>query len=360
MTKILFISHYLDRAGTEAFMMNVFRGIDASKFHIDFLIFSQEETGYSKEIESTGAIVYRLPSRRNHPFAYYRSLNQFFQQHASHYHAIHWCGNSLSSMLPIYFAWKYRIPVRIVHGHNSYAQGLHNRLFHILFRRFVASITPHHLACSTSAAQWFFPNCESLVIKNGINLSAYTYNPNKRNLLRKQLNISPDTIVLGHVGRFTTEKNHTFLLQIFEHYQAFHPSSLLMLVGKGPLKQNINMQITQLGLQNKVLLLGERNDVNELLQAMDCFVMPSLFEGLPFVLVEAQAASLPCVLSDTISKDCVLTNCISFINLQASVDQWCNTIDNALSQKRAGTATLKDSGFDIQDTISILEQIYLS
>lgn len=359
MTRILFISSYLNRAGTEAFMMNVFRHLDTQRFHVDFLIFTEAETDYSREIEARGSQVWRLISRRKGWLTYYCALREFFKTHKGEYDVVHWCGNSLSSMAPLCYAWRAGVPIRIVHGHNSSTSGCHNRFLHRLFRRFTEAITTHHLACSTAAAHWFFGNRPAIIIKNGINLTTFAFQPEIRNRIRREWNVREDCEILGHIGRFCTEKNHPYLLRLFQRYHILHPNSLLVLIGDGENKQEC-MQIAEtLGIADSTLFLGERCDVPELLQAIDCFVMPSLFEGLPFVLVEAQAAGLSCVCADTICHDIQLTQAVHFLSLDSPMDDWCHTIYDCTQAPRiTDIEALIKAGYDLDNTLKQLESIY--
>lgn len=361
MTNILFISSALNRAGTETFMMNVFHNLPQDRFHVDFLIFTKEETDYSHEIEQAGCRVWHLVSRRDGKLYYFRQLNKFFREHAMDYHAIHWCGMSLSSIAPIYYAWKYNIPIRIVHAHGSYTNGLHNRILHNVFRIVASHISTHHLACSSSAAKWFFGNAkDTIIIKNGIDLGKYTYNVSVRETTRKRLNIPKDTLVIGHVGRFCIEKNHAYLLKIFSEVLALRPNSILMLIGKGELESGIKTKAKAMGIDSHILFMGERTDVPQLMQAMDCFVLPSLFEGLPFVLVEAQATGLPCFVSDGVNKDVAITPNIEFISIHNDVASWVKKIYNSyLSYIRTDCSSdIYKAGYSITTSIQTLENIY--
>ncbi len=360
MKNILFISHHLNRAGTEAFMMNVFRGIDHQRFHVDFLVYNQKETEYSREVESAGCKVWRVPSRRESPWGWYRSLNRFFREHAGEYVAIHYCGNGLTAIAPIVFAYIYGVPIRIAHSHSSSSSGLHNHLLHFLQRGVVRRLTTHHFACSSSAAKWFFGNAPVVVIKNGIDTSRFAYNPQVREKVRAEAGILPTTTVIGHVGRFSEEKNHVFLLKVFAEYLRIQPDALLMLVGVGPLMDVVRQQAGALQIMDKVAFLGERHDVNELVQAFDIFILPSTFEGLPFVLIEAQCAGLPCLVSDAVSSDNCLTDHFEILSLKQSPVKWAHKITSMLGsfQRKDGRKTIEEQGYSAASTIKYLENIY--
>lgn len=360
MKRILFISQFLNRAGTEAFMMNVFRGLNHHHFQADFLLYSWEDTEYSKEVQAAGCKVWRVPSRRESPLGWYLSLYRFFKAHAYEYTAIHFNGNVMAAIFPIVLSYLFKIPVRIVHSHNSSAAGLHNKVLHVLHRSFVRHITTHHFACSTAAAKWFFGNSPAVIIRNGIDTKQFAYNEKTRQQVRGSFNISPQTTIIGHVGRFEPEKNHTFLLDIFAKFQQTNPESVLMLVGNGRLLETTKVKARQLGIEEKIMFLGERSDVNKMLQAMDCFMMPSTFEGQPFVLIEAQCAGVPCIVSNVVNTDICLTENIVRYSLEKTADDWAKMIKQLLTgyKRKDKRQTIEQKGYSIKSTIAYLENVY--
>lgn len=362
MKKILFISQYLNRNGTEAFMMSVFRGIDHTRFHVDFLLYSKQETDYSREVEAAGGKVYRVPSRKESPWRWHQALNCFFREHSGEYQAVHFCGNSLTTMAPLWYANKYGVPVRICHAHNSSCRGVHNKFLHLLKRGLTKRICTHYMACSTLAAQWFFGDTRAQVIANGIPVEKYRYDELVRREKRLELGISHDTQVIGHVGRFVMEKNHEFMVDVFHKYVSKHPQAMLLLVGVGPMMPLIQQKVASLGLTEHVRFLGERSDVPTLMQVMDVFFMPSLFEGLPYVLIEAQAAGLPCVISDVINRDIVLTPSVYYASLKDNVALWVSRIEDAMRelQRPDNAGLIAKAGYSVEVTLRQLEDIYLS
>lgn len=360
MKRILFISQYLNRAGTEAFMMGVFRGIDHSRFQVDFLLYTQEETDYTREVEAAGGKVWRVTSRKESPLRWYSELNHFFRNHAKEYAAIHFCGNSLTTIAPLLFAYAYHIPIRISHAHNSSASGIHNRLLHLLQRKVAFRLTTHHFACSSMAGKWFFGSKPADIIKNGIMTEKFAYTPTVRDQIRAQYNISEGTTVIGHVGRFEAEKNHSFILDIFASYLKTNPKSILMLIGIGSLLESAKEKALALGLTDKVLFLGEQKNVNQLLQAFDIFLMPSTFEGQPFVLIEAQCAGLPCLVSDIINDDICLTPNVAKCSLKQAADKWAHQIGGLLDsfQRKDESPIIEKQGYALNTTISYLEKVY--
>lgn len=360
MKRILFISHFLNRAGIEAFMMSVFRGIDHSRFRVDFLLYTTLETDYTREVEAVGSQIWRVPCRRQSPLGWYRSLNRFFRNHAGEYAAVHFNGNGFTAIAPLLFAYIYGVPIRISHAHSSSSAGFHNRLFHILQRGIAKRITTHHFACSSMAAKWFYGNSPAVIIKNGISTERFAYDEAKRQEVRDALRLLPSTHVIGHVGRFESEKNHTFILDVFSEYVRINPDAVLMLIGIGSLMDQTRQKAQEKGICDKVMFMGERLDVNELLQAFDLFLMPSTFEGQPFVLIEAQCAGLPCLLSDVINDDICLTNHVVKLPLRLPSRQWAERLKDMLTDyKRVDeSGTIKRQGYSIRTTIKYLESVY--
>lgn len=360
MKNILFISNYLEKNGTEMFMMNVLRFINKLEFHIDFLIFSDKTTDYSIEAEKLGAHVYRLPPRKSSFCLYIKCLDSFFKINARKYNVVHFCGGNLSTVAPIYFAYRYRIPIRIVHSHSSKCDGLHNWLLHCINRFYVKRFATCNIACSQYAARWFFGKTPCLIIKNGINIASFRYNVQTRRQIRKECDIQDNMFVLGHVGRFVKVKNHAKILHVFKAYLAMNQNAKLCLVGDGELINDMKDLAVSLGIDNNVQFLGERNDVSDLMQMMDLFIMPSLFEGLPFVLVEAQTAGLPCLVSDNINKDIKITDLIHFKNINDKDSDWAKAIDN-IRRSYIRTSTdqqVIDAGYSIVDSVKELEKVY--
>ena len=359
MKKILFISHWLLVGGTETFMMNVLRNINRQLFHVDFLIFSDLISDYTIEAENNGSTIYRLPPRRT-GIKYYKKLNAFFRDYATQYDVIHFCGGNVSSIAPLYFAYKYNIPIRIAHSHSTNSVGFLNKLLHIINRNFLDFFCTDNLACSYDAAKYFFGNKKAVVIKNGINVDIYYYNSEKRDKIRKVYSIASVTHVLGHIGRFDNNKNQSMLIDIFYKYKMQYPDSILILVGTGVLEENMKQKCEALKISDSVLFLGCRNDVPEILCAMDCFIMPSIFEGLPFVLVEAQATGLPCVISNTINEDSKLSPYVTFLDLKSSLETWGECIHKYITtyKREGGIKYINEAGFNIASSIRYLELLY--
>lgn len=363
MIKVLQITGQLARNGTETFIMNVFRNINRQKIMFDFLLFTQAiENGYYQEAESLGAKIYRLPERKSGVVKYWRALDRFFKEHAREYDAVHFNGNSFTSVTAVYYAKKYKIPIRIVHSHNSSTRGFHNKILHKLNKLFIHKIATDYLACSDRAAIWAYGNtsvlAKSKIINNGINLDEYHYNECLRGQVRREMEIEKE-FVIGNVGRLTNVKNHVYLIDVFAKIKEIRKNSLLLIVGEGELRDFLHEKVKALGLDGSIKFLGIREDISKIMQAMDVFVMPSLYEGLPFVLIEAQAAGLPCFVSDTISRKVALTPSLKFLDITSRPEVWAEAIvaDSRVSREVISNSELLKN-YSIKNTCIVLDEIY--
>ena len=251
-----------------------------------------------------------------------------------------------------------------MHSHNTSAgYGIKGRIKDI-FRINVNKIPKYLFACSDMAGAWLYGNDRTkqdnyFVLKNAINTNDYLYNEYTRNQIRNDLNIG-DRFVVGHVGRFNHAKNHLFLLRIFSDLLKQIPDAVLMLVGDGTLREEITEEATKLGIISQVVMTGVRSDVNDLLQAMDCFVFPSIHEGLPVTVIEAQAAGLPCIISDAITSEVCITDLVKQVSISESESVWVKEIINTKSICRKDMyAEIYESGYDIHSTAKWLSDFYL-
>lgn len=368
MKRVLQIMGGLNRGGLETFAMNMYRSIDKSEIQFDFLLTQVAGGDYEEEAKSMGANIYHLPARNKGYKAYHKALDDFFREHHD-YIAIHEHISSLTSIEPAYYAKKYGIPVRIFHSHSSSIQKslrLHwvHTILHYLNKPKVHSYATHYLGCSDKALDWIYKytgvRSKALMVNNGIDCEQYAFNKNIRDEIRKELGIEKDNFVIGHVGRFIPLKNQGFLVDILEELQKTNPSAKLLLVGEGDTMDNVKRKAKDKGLSDAVIFTGVRADVSRLMQAMDVFVMPSWFEGLPVSLVEAQSAGLPIVASDTISHDSDLTGTILFKSINDASKDWAKCIIDWENKcgRSDNIALIKKAGFDSKTTVGILMQIY--
>jgi len=359
--RVLHCIHSMNRGGAETFIMNVYRKIDRSRVQFDFLLHNPEPGDYDEEIRQLGGHIYYAPSRRDGIIENRRALNRFFKEHTE-FAAAHQHLSSCSYIEPLRYAKKHGIKIRIAHSHSTKEDGsrLHE-LMHRLQRPALRRIATHLWACSDLSAVWTYgPHAKNKIINNGIQTDSFCYDAEKRQLFRKQYGIE-DAFCIGLVGRFVPAKNHSRLLAIFDALQKKHSQAVLMLVGVGPLMDEAKKETERRELTGRVIITGISEGIAGMMSAMDVFVMPSLFEGLPVTLVEAQATGLPCIVSDVITRDVALTDYIHYLPLSMADDIWCEKILEYTKWERPEDAALqvKRRGFDIQTTVQNLEDTYL-
>lgn len=294
-----------------------------------------------------------------------KEVNDFFKKHKE-YKVVHQHLSSLTYIEPLRFAKKHGVPVRIVHSHNTRQSGSSiHKYIHMYNQIFIESYATHYFACSQLAAKWLYPKTQYnknkyQIINNAIDTEKFIYNKNIRSIKRKELGIENE-FVLGHVGRFTHQKNHEFLIDIFKAVHERNKEAVLLLIGDGILRELIESKVKKLKLESNVIFTGIRSDIPELLQAMDVFVMPSYHEGLPVTLVEAQASGLPCVISKNITREVEILDTIKWCNLSDDPSDWASSIlsfreGNFRSNKKQ---EIVNAGYDTNNLAKELEKIYL-
>lgn len=335
--------------GVESVVMNYYRHIDQSKVQFDFIIDNDSTIVPYEEIESLGGRVYRIPPYQK-PVAYHKALLALFCENK--YRIVHSHINTLS-VFPLFAAKRAGVPVRIAHSHSTAGKGetMRNLLKYTL-RPFSKVFPTHFCACSEYAGRWlfgdrFYDTGKVMLMRNAIDISKFAFDLQVRDDVRRELDIE-DKLVIGHVGRFMKQKNHSFLIDIFERIHMQTPNSVLLLVGEGELEQEIRNKAERLGLADCVRFLGVRNDVHRLLMAMDVFLLPSLYEGLPVVGIEAQVSGLKVVMSDTVTWEVKVTENLEYILLSRSADEWADLILKSTCDARYDcTAELTAQGYSI-------------
>lgn len=368
MKKVLQIMGGLSRGGLETFAMNMYRSIDRTQIQFDFLLTQRNGGDYAEEAKSMGATIYSLPARNLGYKAYIKSLDDFFKNHHD-YIAVHHHVSSLTSIEPLYYAKKYGIPIRIIHSHSSSIQKsirFHwiHQILHYLNKPKVHYYATHYFGCSDKALDWVFNftgiRSKAIMLNNGIDSEQYSYNVDVRKEIRCEFNIPVESFVIGHVGRFIPLKNQTFLIDILVEIKKTRPNAKLMLVGEGDTMEKVKEKAVLRDVIDSVIFTGVRSDVARLMQAMDTFVMPSWFEGLPVSLVEAQAAGLPVVASDTISHNSDLSGTILFMSISNTAADWANSIVKWQAQlvRPYNINKIKTAGFDSKSIAKQLLEIY--
>ncbi len=354
-----------DKGGLTGYVCQNYRFIDKDKVQFDFITYD-EILDFEDEFTKLGAKFYRFP-RANHIFNYYRQFKAI--QKEMNYSTIHF-HMSYANIVPLCIAKLVGIKNIIMHSHsteidsgNIFVRTLKN-IFHSICKNLLGILANQYLACSTDAALWMFPsdvikNKKYILCKNAIEVSKFNFDESLRLKKRKELFIEDEEHVVGHVGRFTYQKNHEFIIDVFEQLVKINDHVKLILIGDGPLKSIVEKRVNDLKLTDKIVFLGQRSDVPQLLQVMDCFILPSNFEGLPIVGIEAQAAGLPCFFSDGITKEVGVTSIAKFLPIN-DVELWATALTGCKLQCRERYSQIvNEAGYDIKEEIKKIEDVYM-
>ncbi|MEC5424023.1 glycosyltransferase family 1 protein [Virgibacillus sp. C22-A2] len=360
--RILHVVVNMNRGGAETLIMNLYRNIDKTKIQFDFL--TCKEGAFDEEISRLGGIIHRIPyvTEAGHK-GFNQALRNFLLEHPA-YKIVHSHMDKMSGFV-LRSAKRANVPIRIAHSHNTESEGgIAAKTYKWYAGCHIKSQATHYYACSQAAAKWLFTtkSHEAFILKNGVETDKFQYSLKIREAIRSELNIKNDTLVVGHVGRFSPQKNHMLLLDIFAGVVKQEPNSILLLVGDGPLKLKLEERVKELKLDKKVRFLGIREDIHLILQAFDMFVFPSLHEGLPVTLIEAQAAGLPCFIADTITKEVDMgVGLIQQLPL-SNKNEWIQKIINLEvdNYRSISHDALLKQGYDIRKTAEHAQRSYLS
>ncbi len=347
--------------GVESVIMNYYRHIDRTKIQFDFICDEDSTNIPYEEIRKLGGNIILVPPYQK-VFSYHKKLKKILKE--KDYKIVHSHINTLS-IFPLYAAKCAKVPVRIAHSHSTTNKmEWKKNLIKQLLKPFSKLFATNYFACGEYAGRWLFGNKEVdkgnvFILNNAIDVEKFVYNKQIREKVRKELNINDKTTVIGHIGRFVTQKNHDFLIDIFYEYHKKNDNSLLILTGQGPLEKEIKEKVRYLGLKESVKFLGQRSDVHRLYQVFDVFLLPSLYEGLPVVGIEAQASGLLCILSNSMTNEIKILESTKFLSLTLSAKQWCDIIileKNKYSRKNCYNK-LTDAGFNIdKEAIKLTEK----
>ena len=355
--RVLQIVTYMGRGGLETMLMNYFRSIDRNKVQFDFLVHRNFEAAYDKEIQKLGGRIYHIPPLNPFSRKYHSALDKFFSEHK--YHIVHSHLDCMSAY-PLSHAKKAGIPVRIAHAHSKSQDKNVKYPLKILSKTFIPQYATHLFAFGKEAGEWMFNGKDFQILRNAIDSRRYSYSDTVRQEIRKEFQIQ-DKFVIGHVGRFSPPKNHEFIVEIFNNLQKKRPNSILFLVGDGKERGKIEEKVKLMNISDKVIFAGVRSDINRLLQGMDMFFFPSLYEGLGIAVIEAQASGLPCVISTEVPEEVMITDLVQRLPLTESFDKWVDALFKAdnFSHRNGYTAAIKREGYDINDNARLLENFYL-
>lgn len=338
--------------GVESVLMNYCTHINDKEVQFDFICDEDSTDIPYDKIESIGGRVILVPPYQN-IFEYQKELTKVFTEEK--YEIVHSHINALS-VFPLYAAKKANVPVRIAHSHSTSSKKEWKRnLVKNMLRPFSKVFATDYMCCSEHAGRWLFGDKKYdegnvYLLNNAIDVDYFKYNEEVRKNKREELNIPDDIKVIGHVGRFVSQKNHEFLIDIFNEVHKKDKKTILVLIGQGPLMGDIKKKVNELGISDCVKFLGQRKDINELYQALDLFLFPSIYEGLGMVLVEAQGSGLPCIASTEVPTYAKVSDLVDFLDLDLGEKVWSKKVLEILNNSKARSVSkenFEDKGYDI-------------
>lgn len=357
--KILFINTLkLDKNGISTFIMNNAKYLAQSQYDISILAPSEISNNFKNELKRNGITLLTLDNRVRKPWQYIKTLAKIIK--TNKFDVVHVNGNSATMFLELLSAKLAGCKCRVSHAHNTNTEHI---FIHKLLYPFFNLLVTDRMACSEAAGRWLYHKRNYYVIKNGVNLSNYRPNLESRVKIRKKFNLESTDILIGNIGYFNLQKNQKFLISIIQNLDK---NFKLVLIGDGSLRKSVEKLVKQNGLSSKVIFAGKVENVNEYLSAIDIFIMPSLFEGMPFALIEAQASGLPCIVSNRISQRSNLSNNVKFLSLD-DINNWINTIDSVsmsytfttrLNNLEKVHSELKKNGYDARQNAEYLGRLF--
>lgn len=350
----------LSAGGVESVVYNYYRHMDHSKFQFDFIYDADSTCQPRQDLIDMGARYFKIPPYQKLP-QYILALTRLFWK--NQYQIVHAHMNTLS-VFSLFAAWAAGVPVRICHNHSTAGRGeTAKNIMKYVLRPFSRLFATNYCACSRYAGEWLFgkrvvAQGKVTIFNNAIETERFRFNPKVREAVRRELNVD-GKFVIGHVGRFCFQKNHEFLIDIFAEVSRQRENAVLLLIGEGNLFEHAKEKVHSLGLDDAVIFAGQCYDMGRIYQAIDVFVLPSRYEGLPVVGVEAQAAGLPCIVSDCITKEMWLTDHIVFLSLSVGAQGWAKEISHCGTGRRENTAqAIQACGFDIGVECMKLQAFY--
>lgn len=357
--KILIIVPHLDIVnGVASYAMNYFRNIDHNKIQMDFIPIRDLPSPYYDEIKKMGGRVFITPLMSRHPFSFFKCINKIFKE--QQYDILH-CHVVNTSLPFLRYAKKYKVPIRIIHSHATVsADKKWKQIRNDFLANFALKGANLYFACSKLAGDCLFKDRKFKIINNAINIDKYLFDTNSRNQYRENLKVS-DKFVVATVGRQCEQKNPKFAMRVFAEVLKICPDAVYWWIGSGEMENELKDYANSLGISKNMFFLGNRTDVNKLYSAMDIFLLPSIYEGLPVVGIEAQASSLPMVVSDTITKELKITDRVKYMSLKSSEKEWAKEILKYRNiSRRNMSKEIINANYEIQTEAKKLNNIYIN
>lgn len=357
-TKVLQCGLSYKAGGIENFLINYLEFLNQEEVQCDFInVFEKAKSEQFYQTIKQKSLIYDLPDYRKHPLKFYKKLKEV--QSKRKYDIFHYNMNSAAYIWPLIAAKLVGFHSIIAHAHNSSSdKGAIKEILHYINKIFIKIFANKYFACSEKAGEWFFSkkiieSNDFKIIHNAINVDKFVFSKETRERKRKELNIDENAIVIGNVGRLKKQKNHDFLIDVFYEISKLEKNAVLVIVGYGPLEDELKNKIKSLELEEKVKLLGQRTDVSELMSMMDIFILPSLYEGLPVVGIEAQCAGNLCYFSDTITKETKVIDKTQFLSLDVYPKGWATNILHKYEYYKDSKSTnieknIEESGYNVK------------
>lgn len=347
MTRILCILSSLDAGGAETFLMKIYRSLPPEKYQLDFVV-SEPNGCYTEEVLARGGKIYQIPMRTRDFLGAFRGILSVVKN--NRYDTVLKLGEhslAVTDLIAAKLGGSQNLVLRSCNAPTGLSFKAH--CIHSFFRPLLNAVATVKLAPSQLAADFMFgKNSDVKLINNGVDLDVFCFDREDRVRIREEFGLS-DKFVVGHVGRFAQQKNHRYLLKVFQQIHKQHENAVLLLVGTGSLEEQIRGWINELNLQDQVILAGQRFDIPALLSAMDVFVFPSFHEGMPNTVIEAQATGLPCVIADTITREADITGLVRYLPLTESPETWANAALSSFAGERRDTKQdFTEHGYDIK------------
>lgn len=366
MIKVLHYVSIMNRAGQETFIMNMYRRMNRSKIQFGFLCSKSGTGDYDSEIRSLGGEIFHVQldhsGKKTRHINNYKMLKSSFNKYTNAYQVIHIHNyHAFDITIEAIAALKAGFQKVVVHSHNSSADG--HLTLHKLTKPIISKLHVVRLACSEDAKKWMYQTNDAIIVNNGIIIKDFLPQFQIRQKYRKQLGLE-NSFVIGNIARFFPQKNHGFMIRLFAEYYKQDSSAKLMLIGEGELKNEMQSLVKSLNIQNAVIFMGVREDTQKLYQVMDTFLFPSLFEGLGIVAIEAQAADLPCIVSNQIPKCVHITDRYFVCDLNSPMEEWIETIKKckqiSMEKRRNNEEIIRNAGFSADENARKLYKIYTS
>lgn len=366
MFKILTYGMTANYGGIEVYLVNMLKNINKDNFKIDYVIIG-EKSPLEEDIKDNGGKIYYIPKKEDDLFGNISTLNSLFKKLSKEYDCIYFNSGALFYGIPYILARIHKFKKIIVHAHNGKDPNrkFYENILHYINRCIVNHISDYKFSCSDIATKWIFGkkyiNNGVHIINNAIDCSKYDYDYKIREKICKQLGIDKNCTIIGNVGRLDKQKNQEFLIEVFYKIINKQKDSILLIIGDGNLKEELMDKAKKMNIDNKIKFLGVRNDISDLLNAMDAFVLPSLFEGFPITLVEAQVSGIPCFVSDTVTKEVNKTGLIKYVSLQESPEDWADIILSTIPniERKSHYLDMCEFGYDQKSNIKKIENILL-